>query len=273
VTIGYEGGNRAALDHLEDLLDAYADERLMPRGPVLARIRANVLAEFAASAAGRREAVVVVGAPRRRFALPPLHIPRRAFALGMAASLSLGTAAAVLAAPPGSPFYNARLVIETALLPTEVDMRLAAYELHLDERLREVEAALASGDDAALLAALAAYRADVDAAVAVAGEQGFRLEKLQLAIEKHLAKLEELAASLPTEVARDNAVEHAIDVSEKAVEKLKEKSKKNNNRPPPPPGPVDRPDPANPDVPDPGAPNPNAPNPNAPDRQSNQNRP
>jgi hypothetical protein len=264
MTVGYEDGNRAALDHLEDLLDAYADERLMPRSPVLSRIRANVLAEFAASAAQQRAPVGLGVEPSpRRLAMPQL--PRRAFALGMAASLSLGTAAAVMAAPPGSPFYNARLVIETAFLPGEVDLRLAAYEQHLVERLREVEAAAASGDDVALLAALAAYRAELEAAMAVAGDESPRLEKLQLAIEKHLARLEQLAVRLPTEVARDNAVDHAIDVSERAVEKLKEKSKK-NNRPSTPP-PVDRPGP------NPNAPNPDPPAPNAPVGGSNQGRP
>lgn len=252
MTPGYDDRDRAALDQLEDLLDAYADQRLMPKGPVLARIRANALAEFAATMAEQRQDPVAE--PARWWATLPSLLPRRAIALGMAATLTLGTGAAVLAAPPGSPFYNARLVIETALLPTEVDLRLAAYEQHLEERLREVEAAAASGNDAGLVAALEAYQAELNAAVAVAGDASARLAKLQLAIEKHLAKLEELAARLPTEVARDNAVEHAIDVSERAVEKLKERSKR-NIRPSTPPAPVVRPtapdsNPANPNVPD-----------------------
>jgi hypothetical protein len=48
---GFDDKDHGALDRLEDLLDAYAEARLMPRGPVLARIRANVLAEAAAASA------------------------------------------------------------------------------------------------------------------------------------------------------------------------------------------------------------------------------
>ena len=47
------GVNRSMLTFL---LDAYADARLMPRGPVLSRIRANVLAEAAAASAAARAA-------------------------------------------------------------------------------------------------------------------------------------------------------------------------------------------------------------------------
>jgi hypothetical protein len=41
----------AALDALEDEIEAYAVARFSPSGPVLARIRANVMAEAAAAAA------------------------------------------------------------------------------------------------------------------------------------------------------------------------------------------------------------------------------
>ena len=221
--------DRAAQDQLEDLLDAYADARLMPTGPVLARMRIAVLAEAAAAAADPRREEPLPG-PKRRFALPALHVPRRAFALGMAASLTLGTSAAVFAAPPGSAFYNARLVIETVMLPAKADEQLAAREDHLEDRLREAEAAAARGDIVALEAALVAFQSELDAAVAASDEDLARLAHLQAAIEKHVAKLEELAARLPTEVARKNAFEHAIDASEKAVEKLKDKASKGNNR-------------------------------------------
>jgi chromosome segregation ATPase len=174
----------------------------------------------------------------------------------MAASLTLGTSAAVFAAPPGSPFYNARLAIETALLPAKVDERLAAREDHLEDRLREAEAAAASGDIVALEAALVAFQAELDAAVATSDEDLARLAHLQAAIEKHVAKLQELAARLPTEVARGNALEHAIDAGRKAVEKLRDKSKSGPNRPTPKPAQ--------------GGGNPNPPDPNAPNNQ-NQN--
>jgi hypothetical protein len=257
--VSYDDHDRAALDQLEDLLDAYADARLMPTGPVLARMRTAVLAEAASGAAERRRAELAPE-PKRRFVVPGLHVPRRAFALGLAASLTLGTSAAVFAAPPGSPFYNARLMIETALLPTQPDARLAAREDHLDDRLREVEAAAASGDIVALEAALIAFQSEVDAAVATTDEDLARLAHLQAAIEKHVAKLRELAARLPTQVARDHALEHAINTSQKAVDKLKDKAKSGTSRPTPKPGRGD----GNPDSPD---------NPNAPNQNQNGERP
>lgn len=237
--MSHDDNDRAALDQLEGLLDAYADARLVPTTPVLARMRTAVLARAAAAAADRRRAEGLP-VPKRPFALPSLGVPRRAFALGMAASLTLGTSGAVFAAPPGSPFYNARLVIETALLPTQPDERLAAREDHLEDRLREAEAAAARGDIVSLHAALVAYQSEVDAAVGTSDEDLARLARLRAALEKHVAKLRELAERLPTEVARDNALRHAINASQKAVDKLRDKADKakntnTNNRPSPKP--------------------------------------
>ena len=151
----------AALDEIEDLLEAYADARLSPPGPVLARMRAQVLREAslrnAIAATAQRLAESEV-AGRSSWGLPRLRVPQRAFALGLAATLTLGTSAAVLAARPGSPFYNARVAIESAFLPNQLDARLASHEMHLSERLAEAEAAAARGDLPALAAALAAYQ-------------------------------------------------------------------------------------------------------------------
>ena len=129
----YDDNDLTALNRLEDLLDAYCDTRLMPRGAVLSRIRTVVLAEATAAAAATTDAAVAttrtrsvpapmfVGSFRPRFA-------RAAFTLGFAAALTLGTAAAVLASPPGSLFYNARVYLETALLPTQQDSRFEGHE-------------------------------------------------------------------------------------------------------------------------------------------------
>lgn len=217
--------NLQALDQIEDLLEAYADARLAPRGPVLRRMRAAVLAQAAANAAVQRR-VTESGTPRRsRWAVPNLHLPRRAFAFGMAAALTLGTSAAVMAAPPGSPFFNARVMIETAMLPSQSDARLASHEQHLDEWLAQAEAAAARGDVAALEAALAAYQAEVDSVVGDIGDDAARLAHLQEVLAKHVAKLEDLAARLTNETASNNAVEHAIAANEKAVKKLQDKEK------------------------------------------------
>ena len=106
---GYDDNDRGALDRLEDLLDAYADARLMPRGPVLARMRANVLTEAAAaSAAAALTRPMFAGPPPSRWVVSS-PFQRRALAFGFAAMLTIGTSAAMFAAPPGSVFYNARV--------------------------------------------------------------------------------------------------------------------------------------------------------------------
>jgi hypothetical protein len=224
----------AALDEIADLLAAYAEARLSASGPVLARMRAQVLREAAlrnAVAAEQRDAEGALGTATR-WTLPRFRVPRRAFALGMAATLTLGTTAAVLAAPPGSPFYNARVAIEVAFLPTQVDARLASHELHLDERLAEAQAAATRGDLAALAAALAAYQSEVDAAVADVGDDAARLAHLEAELAKHTATLVALAARLPEQAA----IEHALDVNQKAVTKLKDKGSHAGGKPSVAPG-------------------------------------
>jgi hypothetical protein len=215
------------LDQVEDLLGAFADARLAPAGPVLARIRANVMAQAAAAAPTTSASVPrAIDTTRLRWQLFTSRVPRRAVALGMAAALSLGTSAAVLAAPPGCPFYNARLVIQTALLPAQVDDRLAAHERHLEERLAEAQAAAARGDTASLAAALAAFQEEVDAATADVGDDLDRLAHLEAMLAKHTAELTALAASVPDQ----SSIEHAIDASGKAIQKIKDKAQNQQAR-------------------------------------------
>ncbi len=242
----------AALDEVEDLLDAYAEARLAPRSAVLARIRAHVMTEAAAYAAIRAaerrqtEAAIVAAEPARgRFAFPRLTMAsfaRPAFALGFAFLLALGTGAAVSAAPPGSPFYNTRVALEILFLPTEIDARFASHEQHLEERLKEVEAAAARGDAEALAAALAAYQNEIDQTFEDVGDDYRRLAHFQAILEKHVAMLTALSARLPTEVARDNAKEHAEQAVAHAIEKgkttasqVKDKKDKASNKPTTPP--------------------------------------
>ncbi len=272
------------IDEVEDILDAYAQARLTPTGPILSRMRAAVMLEadaaLAARAAERRHvaqvatAATAAGQPApRRFAFPRFtlaHLARPAFALGFAGILSLGIGATVTAAPPGSPFYGARVALEQAFLPTQIDARLASHEQHLDERLVEAEAAAARGDAAGLAAALTAFQTEIDATIADAGDDFTRLAHFEAVLEKHIAKLTELSQRLPTEVARQNAVNHAIQASEKAVTKVKEKKEKSNNKPATPPG--QNQNPQNPNHPNPQ--NPNKPDkPNKPDVPGRANRP
>jgi hypothetical protein len=260
----YHHPDLVALDEVEDLLEAYAEARLTPRSAVLARMRKAVMTEAAAYAASRAAerrqsevaAAIEAGQPRGRFGLPRLTlatVARPAFALGFAFILALGTGAAVTAAPPGSPFYNTRVVLEALFLPTEIAARFASHEQHLADRLAEAEAAAARGDAEALAAALAAYQAEVDQTLEDIGDDYGRLAHFQAILEQHVAKLTALSLRLPTLVARDNAAEHAQQAVSHAIEKgkstatqVKDKKDKASNRPPVPPRvepePPDRPD-------------------------------
>ena len=219
----YEDGDPVALDRLEDLLDAYCETRLAPNAAILARIRTSVLAEAASTAAttaaANRLRLVEPPSPRLRWSLSP-RFARAVFGLGFAAALTLGTAAAVLASPPGSPFYNARVTLETAFLPVQLDARLVAHEDLLVERLKEAETAAADGDTAGLAAALAAYQAEVTAATSDAGTDPDRLAHLEEELAKHTAVLTALATRLPEQ----SSIEHAIDASSKAITRLQEQA-------------------------------------------------
>jgi hypothetical protein len=219
-------------------------------------MRAGVMTEVHAAAAVQAAhataAAVPLPAIRRRHGLslprldgPRWRVPRMAGALGFAVALGLATSAAVAAAPPGSAFYNARVALEAVLLPTQIDERLAAHEQHLDARLAEAEAAAGRGDLAGLDAALAAYRTEVDVAIAEVGEDYDRLSKLQAVLEKHVATLsalaEALAERLPTTGARDNAVDHALQASQKAVTKVQDRKEHADNGPVVPPSQADPP--------------------------------
>lgn len=210
-----------AIDQVVDLLEAYADARLSPRGAVLSRMRRHVMADLdARTALLEAERAARLAAARPKATWGSLAVPRRVAAVGVAAAMAFATSAAVLAAPPGSPFYNARVALEQAFLPVQTDDRVAAHERLLLERLAEAQLAADQGDVVALDAALTAYRAEVDAAVADVGSDLDRLARLEAQLAKHTAVLESLAARLPEQAA----IEHAIEVSQKAAKKLQEKA-------------------------------------------------
>jgi hypothetical protein len=216
-----QNANLQALDEIEDLLVAYAAARLSPAGPVLARMRAHALAQ-ADVLAGQRAvaaAVVAIDERERRIWAPSLQLRRRALTLAAAATLTLASGAAVLAAPPGSPFFQARVAIQSALLPSQADARLHSRELHLDEWLVAAEAAASRGDVVALDAVLAAYQAEVDIAVAELGSDPALLARLEEILGRHVTTLTALEARLPDEAA----VGDALQSSQKAVENIKDK--------------------------------------------------
>lgn len=225
-----------ALDHIEDLLQAYADARLAPAKPVLARMRAAVMGQavISGAVAAEQHRLDAARATGRRWALPGFQLPRRAVAFGLAASLTVGTTAAVFAAPPGSPFYGARITIENALVPNNPDARLASHEARLTELLADAQVAADSGDAVALDAALAAYQDEVDAAIADLGDALGRLAHLEDELGKHVAVLQGLVATLPTQAA----IEHAIDASQKAITKLHDSGSHPTLKPSPAPHPT-----------------------------------
>ena len=250
---GYQHPDLLALDEVEDILQAYADARLAPRKPVLARMRAAVVAEAASAAAARAgqeraaaAAASLAEAPRGRLNLPRLRLAsfaRPAFALGFAGLLAISTGTAITSASPGSPLYMARVALEDMFLPVQIDARFASHEQHLDERLAEAEAAASGGDPVALEAALAAYQAEIDQTLADIGDDYGRLARFQAVLERHIAKLTALSLPLSTDVASGKAEEHAIQASQSAVTKaadavtkVKEKKADANNRPPTPRG-------------------------------------
>jgi hypothetical protein len=212
-----------SIDQVVDLLEAYADARLSPRGAVLARMRRHVIAEMEMRTAlleAERAARIAAARPKWWQTLH-LRIPRSVAAAGMATLMVFGTSAAVLAAPPGSPLYNARVTLEQAFLPSGQDDRVAAHEKLLAERLREAQDAADAGNTVALQAALAAYQSEIDAAVADVGYDPELLAFLDSALTKHTALLETLAGRVPGPAA--DAIEKAIAASEKAKEKLHDK--------------------------------------------------
>ncbi|MES1239664.1 MAG: DUF5667 domain-containing protein, partial [Chloroflexota bacterium] len=208
-----------SIDQVVDLLEAYADARPQPRGAVLARMRRHVIADLDAKTAllEAERAARLAAARVPWWKTVHLRVPRAVAAAGMAAALTFGTTAAVLAAPPGSPFYNARVTLEQAFLPSGPRDRVAAHERLLQERLAEAQAAADAGNMSALQAALTAYQGEVDAAVADVGYDPALLEFLHTSIVHQTALLETMAAANPAQAA---AVQGAINASETASKRL-----------------------------------------------------
>jgi hypothetical protein len=211
-------------DQLADLLKAYAEARLSPKSPVLARIRGEVVAQAAKRAIAEQQ----LEADRARpIAIHPWR--RRAIALGLAATVTVGSAAAVFAAPPGSPLYATRLFLETATLPTNPNARSDAHAHLLEQRLGEAQGAAARADGAAVAAAIAAYNAEVQAAIADLGDDPDQLARLELELGRHVAALQALEALVPSQAA--GAVNGAIEAGQKAVKRVQDKARTQGGRP------------------------------------------
>jgi len=206
---------------LEQRLDAYARARLNIAPDAAARIRARLMLEARqALGVGATAGLTHIGArPDARANARQGSRMRtrigRGGALLLAAGLSVGVlAGTAAAATPGGPLYGARVWVEEITLPTDPTERAAAELRRLESRLVEIQAAAQSGDRGAVAAAIAAYGQIADEALAEAGTDGSRLDLLRLALDRHLAILQGVAATAPTEASDaiqrniDRAVEH-----------------------------------------------------------------
>jgi len=191
---------------LQARLDAYAASRLEPDSAATARTRATVMVQAHSILGAARVAGEVTGPGlfRRLFRRPALAAS--AALLGLAV-VAVGTAAA---SEPGGPLYGARLWVETLTLPSDANARAAAELERLQARVDEATAAAASGNSAAVTAALDAYRQTLPDASAAAGGDLTREQHLSAELGRHLVVLEALAGGVPTN-ARAAIDQAAID--------------------------------------------------------------
>jgi hypothetical protein len=202
---------------LEQRLDAYARARLNIAPEAAARVRARLMLEARqALAGGATPSVTLVGTHRDAHTGSRMHSRvRRGGALLLAAGLAAGVlGGTAAAATPGGPLYGARVWVEEMTLPTDLTQRAAAELRRLESRLVEIQAAAQSGDRGAVAAAIAAYGQIADEALAEAGTDASRLDLLRLALDRHLAILQSVAATAPAQASEaiqrniDRAVEH-----------------------------------------------------------------
>ena len=212
--MGYSKCERVRERRVEDMLDAYADARLDPAGPVLARIRGERHGpgrrrrgrDRRSRAAGSESPTATLGraasaAPRCRAGRSPSAWPRASDPRHERGRARRPAGQPVLQRPPRH---------RDGAAAGQIDARLAAYEEQFEERLargrgrgRERRRRRAGGRARRLPGRGGRRRRRL-------GDDADRLAHLEAVLAKHIAKLEALAARLPTEVP-DNAVEHAID--------------------------------------------------------------
>jgi hypothetical protein len=212
-------------DELDWRLHAYIGARLSPSEDASRRMRKAVVARAADAAAIRAfeaERLALQEAQRRqaqRGLSGFLRLyTRRGAAAFLAASIVLGSGVAVLAATPSSPLYGARIWIETALLPASGDARSAAHVTLLEVRVEDAEHAAGGGDPSGVAAALAAYRAEIEAAIRDANGDPAKLAALRAALDVHLLLLQQLEKSAPD--GSQTAIHDAITDSRKATREI-----------------------------------------------------
>jgi hypothetical protein len=159
---------------------------------------------------------------------------RRGVGVLLAASLSLVVVGGALAASSaGGPLYGARLWLETVTLPTDASARAEAEIQRLDARMAELDAAVRSGDRAAVAAALAAYEEIADQALAGAGTDAAAIDRILAALNRHVGVLEGVAAKVPPQAAEsiNRNIDRAIEHSDNAIQRIEARPGPDNTAP------------------------------------------
>jgi hypothetical protein len=199
---------------IEQRLDAFARVRLSPTERASARMRARVM----------REARLAIAAPTWSRTTPASidharvlrgGLARRGAGLLLAAGLTLAVAGGAMAASQaGGPLYPTRMWLETVTLPAAGAARTDADIVRLESRMEEVIAAARRGDRTAVAAALLAYEEIADEALLAAGGDAAAIERLRIALDRHVAVLQAVAAKVSPQASEaigrniDRAIEH-----------------------------------------------------------------
>jgi hypothetical protein len=199
---------------IEQRLDAFARVRLSPTERASARMRARVM----------REARLVMAAPTWARTTPASidharilrgGLARRGAGLLLAAGLTLAVAGGAMAASQaGGPLYPTRMWLETVTLPAAGAARTDADIVRLESRMEEVIAAARRSDRAGVAAALLAYEEIAEEALIAAGGDEAAIERLRIALDRHVAVLLAIAAKVPPQASEaigrniDRAIEH-----------------------------------------------------------------
>lgn len=212
----------AALE-VERRLDDFARARLTPSAAAKARARARVMREARLAFAGHAAAAAAAVELERAQTSTRRRLIRRGAGLALAATLSLVAVGGTLAATTaGGPLYRTRVWLERVALPSGADARANAEIVRLDARLAELEAAVRSGDRAAVAAALTAYQDIADEAIAAAGADASAVEKVLAALGRHLAVLERVADQVPPQAAEaiNRNIERAIEHADATIDRI-----------------------------------------------------
>ena len=213
--------DRGGRDELGQRLEAYAHARLTPSAAATRRMRDRLMAEAHRRVVAAAPAAAD-GVPREPGVVVPIA-PRRSLlsALAAAACLLIVFAAAAVAARPGGPLYEARLAVEEVLLPADGEARTEADLARLEARLAEAREAAANGNESAIAASLEAYGDVIDDTFMRLESSGVDDEALEDALARHLVVLTDLLDRAPIQALP--AIEHAIERSDQAVEKINER--------------------------------------------------